>query len=381
MKRRRFLDVFSLSFLDCICCGFGSVILLFVIVNTRTDQPCPTDTSKAAGGIKPAGIMTSAQLKHEKELLKLRVSQTHREIRQIRNEISILETRLAEAIEHRDIIAQRIISIKNKLESQKSGSSDSRTEIEQLQEDLRMLETEINTLQAAIKSTKEKQEADNLRRRAGDGYRHYLTGLTLSGQRTLILLDCSASMLSDHIVDILRRRNMNEASRRAAPKWRQAVAAVDWLLTQLPADGQFQLFGFNETPFPVLKPSGGQWLQASDTKSMDELSVALHELAPEKGTSLYKALKVISKIQPSPDNVVLMTDGLPTMGSGPSLFGNVSARRRLSLFRDAIQLIPEDLQINVILYQIEGDPEAASAFWGLAKANRGSFFCPSRDWP
>ena len=91
MKHRRFLDVFSLSFLDCICCGFGSVILLFVIVNTRTDQPYPTDISKATGGIKPAGIMTSAQLKHEKKLLKLRVSQTHREIRQIRNEISILE--------------------------------------------------------------------------------------------------------------------------------------------------------------------------------------------------------------------------------------------------------------------------------------------------
>ena len=209
----------------------------------------------------------------------------------------------------------------------------------------------------------------------------YLTGLTLSGQRTLILLDCSASMLSDHIVDILRRRNMNEASRRAAPKWRQAVAAVDWLLTQLPVDGQFQLFGFNETPFPVLKHNGGQWLQASDAKSMDEVSVALHELAPEKGTSLYKALKVISKIQPSPDNVILMTDGLPTIGSGPSLFGKVSARRRLSLFRDAIQLIPEDLQINVILYQMEGDPEAASAFWGLARASHGSFFCPSRDWP
>ena len=29
--RRRDLEVFSLSFLDCICCGFGAIILLFVL--------------------------------------------------------------------------------------------------------------------------------------------------------------------------------------------------------------------------------------------------------------------------------------------------------------------------------------------------------------
>ena len=33
MKRRerRPTEVFSLSFLDCICCGFGAIILLFVL--------------------------------------------------------------------------------------------------------------------------------------------------------------------------------------------------------------------------------------------------------------------------------------------------------------------------------------------------------------
>ena len=29
--RRRDIEVFSLSFLDCICCGFGAIILLFVL--------------------------------------------------------------------------------------------------------------------------------------------------------------------------------------------------------------------------------------------------------------------------------------------------------------------------------------------------------------
>src|SRR5690606_33752738 len=35
--RRRDTEVFSLSFMDCICCGFGAIILLLVL--TDVDQP------------------------------------------------------------------------------------------------------------------------------------------------------------------------------------------------------------------------------------------------------------------------------------------------------------------------------------------------------
>ena len=33
------------------------------------------------------------------------------------------------------------------------------------------------------------------------------------------------------------------------------------------------------------------------------------------------------------------------------------------------------------LFPIEGDPMAASAFWKLALATRGSFMSPAKDWP
>src|SRR5438270_10515461 len=33
--RRRTVEVFTLSFLDCICCGFGAVILFYTIVSAR----------------------------------------------------------------------------------------------------------------------------------------------------------------------------------------------------------------------------------------------------------------------------------------------------------------------------------------------------------
>ena len=35
-KRRRTTEVFTLSFLDCICCGFGAVILFYTIVSAHS---------------------------------------------------------------------------------------------------------------------------------------------------------------------------------------------------------------------------------------------------------------------------------------------------------------------------------------------------------
>src|SRR5215471_1752729 len=34
-RRRRAIEVFTLSFLDCICCGFGAVILFYTIVSAQ----------------------------------------------------------------------------------------------------------------------------------------------------------------------------------------------------------------------------------------------------------------------------------------------------------------------------------------------------------
>jgi hypothetical protein len=42
--RRRTVEVFSLAFLDCICCGFGAIILLLVL--TEFDRPARLETSR-----------------------------------------------------------------------------------------------------------------------------------------------------------------------------------------------------------------------------------------------------------------------------------------------------------------------------------------------
>jgi hypothetical protein len=44
MRRRRAVEVFSLSFLDCICCGFGAIILLLVL--TEVGRPVVLEKSR-----------------------------------------------------------------------------------------------------------------------------------------------------------------------------------------------------------------------------------------------------------------------------------------------------------------------------------------------
>ena len=42
MRKRRNIEAFSLSFLDCICCGFGAIVLLLVL--SKLYDPIIIDT-------------------------------------------------------------------------------------------------------------------------------------------------------------------------------------------------------------------------------------------------------------------------------------------------------------------------------------------------
>ena len=54
------------------------------------------------------------------------------------------------------------------------------------------------------------EEAGNrIRSFTGEGYRQYLTGMRMGGERIVILVDVSTSMLDRTLVNILRRRNMS----------------------------------------------------------------------------------------------------------------------------------------------------------------------------
>jgi hypothetical protein len=86
-------------------------------------------------------------------------------------------------------------------------------------------------------------------------------------------------------------------------------------------------------------------------------------------------------MKPRPDNILLLTDGLPTQGKRKSSKNTISGDERLKLFQQATGALPRAVPINTILFPMEGDPMAAVSFWKLAIETGGSFLTPTRDWP
>ena len=84
---------------------------------------------------------------------------------------------------------------------------------------------------------------------------------------------------------------------------------------------------------------------------------------------------------PLPDNIFIITDGLPTIGKDSSKSGNITGAQRYRLFNQAIANLGQSIPVNSMLLPLEGDPYAAAAFWRLAIITKGAFVTPARDWP
>ena len=245
-----------------------------------------------------------------------------------------------------------------------------------LQEKLKKLE------QAKQKLEEEnKKLGNNVRKFVGDGDRQYLTGLRLGGDRILILLDSSASMLGDELIKVIRTRNMSDAVKRDTEKWRRAKQTVSWLVSQFPQDSQYQIYTFNTGFRAAIVGTEDRWLNVDDRAKMDDAIKALDTVVPQNGTSLERIFNAVNSMSPLPDNIILITDGLPTQGMQAAKGNTVSGKDRLKLFRKAVDALPKSIPVNVILAPMEGDPMAASEFWKLAMDTQGSFLAPSKDWP
>jgi len=51
MAKRRNVNVFSMSFLDAICCGFGAIVLLFMIINANIDRRSDLELAQIAAEV------------------------------------------------------------------------------------------------------------------------------------------------------------------------------------------------------------------------------------------------------------------------------------------------------------------------------------------
>jgi hypothetical protein len=361
---RRKTEVFGLSFMDCICCGFGATILIFVILNSGASKRADKELAPLRA---ETDRLEQQVLEGQANLVELR--NTFAQVRQQTATAQGLSTRLI------DVVKQS----QEELATYERETIAQREHINKLQADLRSLDEGAKRLSGGIKSRE--VPGDKVRSFVGDGDRQYLTGLKVGGKRILFLVDGSASMLADTIVNAVRRRLLPPTDRVRADKWRKAVKAVDWLTTQIPREAQFQIYVFNTTARPLLPGTDGTWLTAKDGTSLGQAVANLRETAPEGGTSLEAAFAAAAAMRPPPDNIIVLTDGLPTQGLTPPRARIVSGGDRLKLFDRAMRALPRGVPVNILLFPMEGDPMAAPAFWKLAIASRGSFMTPSKDWP
>ena len=362
-RKRRKMEVFSMSFLDCMSCGFGAVILFFMIINsqvTRTTDAPPKE------------------LQGETTRLEFEILEQRKNLVLARNTMEDLEDEQARAADEIAAIIALLEQLKEELEKHDADTLAKVERVEKLKSDIERLEEEKRRLLAL---EAQRESGAQVRSFTGEGDRQYLTGLKVGGERILVLVDASASMLDRKIVNVIRRRNMSDAVKLRSLKWRQAVASVDWLSAQFPENSKFQIYSFNTEANPVLKGSDGVWLEVGDGKQLDEAIRVLRRTVPENGTNLKGAFEVVNQLNPPPDNVILLVDGLPTMSTPEADRGFVTGQERMRYFYEAETEIPNSIPVNVLLYPMEGDYNASIVYWVFAYRTGGSFMSISKDWP
>ena len=360
--RRRNLNPISLAFLDVMFCGFGAVILIFLIL----------DHNSTANTLEKNPDLTA-----EVNLLREEVKVGELGLVQLRNTFSDVSFEVVTAEGLARQIQEQLETFLQELAALENSSVATEESIEQLRADVQSLEEELLRLQASAFE----QEGNSVRQFLGDGNRQYLSGLFLGGQRILVLIDSSASMLDSTLVNIIRTRNMSDDRKKQAPKWQRVVKTVDWISTQLPITSRYQIWEFNEDLESVLGSSLDGWQEVADRDRLNDAIENVKEIVPANGTNMEQVFKAVANMSLRPDNIFLITDGLPTLSDSGSNGTLVTPSERLELYEDALGELPQGIPVNIVLLPLEGDPSAAAAFWQLAQYTQGSFITPSRDWP
>ena len=189
---RRKAEVFSLSFLDVIACGFGAIVLFYTIIAAQ------------------AGVQRQERnddLQAEVDRLEEQVLEGYKGLVELRNSLESTD----EAVPAEGLAA-RIIEERERLEQQlaeaEKDTLSRREAIERLKQDLKSLEEGTRRLSAGTPAPG--QPGNRIKGFVGSGDRQYLTGLKVGGERILILVDVSASMMDETVVNVIRLRNMPE---------------------------------------------------------------------------------------------------------------------------------------------------------------------------
>ena len=98
---------------------------------------------------------------------------------------------------------------------------------------------------AEARSELDQKRTENEAQRSETG-KGQLTGLIVRKDRVVIMLDASASMFSDNLVDIIRYRVSSPNVQTTAPKWNTAKDAAKWAYRRLPDGANYAFLSYND---------------------------------------------------------------------------------------------------------------------------------------
>ena len=168
MKRRRNIEIFSLSFLDCVCCGFGALILLLVL--SKTAEPIIFE--------EYTQNLENVLVKLQEELFEIR-GETHI----LNRELVSKKQQVSDEIEKIALLQQDLSSILGQYAASKDSSSIQNKIEQQLATAKQDLSEEMRRLQEQQRQPK--TELDNT-----------VGGIPVDSEYIIFIIDTSGSMFN-----------------------------------------------------------------------------------------------------------------------------------------------------------------------------------------
>ena len=348
--KRREAEVFSLAFLDCICCGFGAMILVFILTISQKQT------------VDQASI----------DEMQSRVRQLASQVTMSQQDLDRLAKVLAAAqLERQDVNAKN-----NQAELKLSARQG---ELLLMLQQTGAMKEALARLLGEKKNLPTEDHAPipipNVDRR------QYLTGVRLNGDFIVFVVRMSGSMLGETIDEAASRLEDTDEKKREAPKWQRVIHSLEWMIASLGPETHFQVLFFNEEVVPVIPERGDEWFSTTDKKTLADIVKRLHEVVPRGAANLERAFASVRYLPRLPDSIVLFTDGLPTKSETLPYDGDVGEEQRIRFFEIAVKQLPPRVPVSTILFPMNGDPAAPAEYWMLANSSRGALVSPAKSWP
>ncbi|NQY17672.1 MAG: VWA domain-containing protein, partial [Alteromonas sp.] len=177
-KVRKAEDGFNLAFLDVMACGLGAVILIFILVDFKAFTPDPTE---------------------EKEKLEQELAAAEQEQQKLKKSI--------------DEINDKIALESAKQEDAEQAQADTTQDQSKLLQDMSTEMAVVADLENQLAAlSKEVEKSANIQMQ-GTGEQNYITGMKIEGPEIGFLIDKSASMMGDNLLDILGKLALSDGQK------------------------------------------------------------------------------------------------------------------------------------------------------------------------